>query len=156
MTIVWLQLMVPSMQAHSTQEPFVHVSIFFRSIPLISWHIGSSNLSQITKLPFVQLHFDWGLSSHVSPGFLVFPLLSLQAITMGGWKTEHTINWEGVQLHVSSGFGFHVSPILYSDPLKLLQYPGGAVVKKLKWTVCFILQQYMCPTTGLRKTNNSC
>lgn len=88
----------------------------------------------------------------MSPGFLVFPLLSLQAIAMGGRILKHAINWEELQLHVSNGLGFQVSPILYSDPLKYLQYPGGAVVKKIELN--YLL--YIYSTTGLRNNNNPC
>ena len=92
MTSYTVQFTLPLTHAHSTQDPFDHVSKFFRNFPLTSRHTESNNRSHTTELELfeVQVHFFFGSSNQTSPGFLVFLWLSMQEKPIGGGRTTNT------------------------------------------------------------------
>ena len=87
MTSYTVQFTLPLTHTHSIQDPFNHVSKFFRNFPLTSRHTGSNNRSHTTKLFEVQVQLIFGSSNQTSPGFLVFACLSMQEKPIGGGKT---------------------------------------------------------------------
>ena len=89
MTSYTVQFTLPLTHAHSTQDPFSHVSKFFRNFPLTSRHTGSNNRSHTTELFEVQVHFFFGSFNQTSPGFLVFLWLSMQVKPIGGGRTTN-------------------------------------------------------------------
>ena len=131
-----MQFILPLTHAHSTQESFNQVSLFFRNFPLASRHTGSASLTHLTKLFSAQVQFVWGSSNQTSPCFLSFFWLSKQGSTIGlkvrgGRIMEHATCCGPTQVQVESGLGFHTSPIWRIFPSESLQY-GADMENKSK------------------------
>ena len=102
-----LQLILPLTHEQSTHELFIHVSLFFRKVPLISIHAGSFSCWQSTTFESVQVQKVVGFDNQRSPGFLWFCWRSRHTIII-----EHSITYGPTHLHTENGFGLHSSPTL--------------------------------------------
>lgn len=61
-----VQLILPLLQEHVTQELFIQISELLRKIPFISIHTGSFSLKHVIELLLLQLQNRLGFSNHLS------------------------------------------------------------------------------------------